>query len=208
MGLISILLIIILILISLVLFIYIFSDVFLPQKNEYSEALYKKFDLKYSDKLKNNGKVSDSAKIDFAYQMLGILDSKASALLRIDGIVLAFMALLIRGSEIASIVREKNNATEFQTCFDNIVIFMVFGLLMLSMLFSLYVVKVSWDFLGYVDLSNKNNPNKFKTECEKLGNEIYLRQAAYRLSWWMSLVSFFLIGYVISLSRYRIGNFL
>lgn len=195
------------VLIFLIIIIFILIDSFKVNNSEYAHQLYKKYELKNS--IKNSHSIfTDSDKVDFAYQMLGILDSKASALLRIDGIVLAFMALLIRSTEINGVAEAKKFSSSIEVCFDNFLIYLIFGLLMFSMLFSLYVVRVSWDFLGHVDLKNSDSTDCLQVECEKLGMEIFYRQIAYRMSWTMSLFSFLLIGYVISFSRLQIGNFL
>lgn len=194
--------------IFVIISVFILFDSFYEKKYKYADELYEKYELKNSIKNSSVTTFTDSDKVDFAYQMLGILDSKASALLRIDGIVLAFMALLIRSTEISGVSEAKYMSSNLEIWFDNALIYLIFGLLMLSMLFSLYVVRISWDFLGHVHLKDRHNDDCLKLECDKLGMEIYYRQIAYRLSWTMSLLSFFLIGYVISYSRLQIGNFL
>ncbi len=107
------------------------------------------------------------------YYLLDILDTKTSALLTFNSVVLAVLALA---------------AGRQGTGTSNIVWFgMLLALFACLLCFS--VVGVKWHFLDYrVDLG---------TECEDLARVVDSRTAKYKVSWALSALSMAVLGWSI-----------
>jgi hypothetical protein len=121
---------------------------------------------------------SDSPKtiLDEIYKFLGILDSKASALMRYNGIILAVIALMVRQS------RTMPSVTYY-----------IVALTIASILACLLVVGIFWRFLGWVKPTGANDTEKFGTELDLIRRVLILRELAYQLAWWASAVVLFML---------------
>lgn len=108
--------------------------------------------------------------LDEIYKFLGILDSKASALMRYNGIILAVIALMARTS---------NQQLPHVTY---LIVLLTIGSIMACLL----VVGVYWRFLEWVDPTNVND--KFSAELDLIRRVLILREACYQLAWWCSAV--------------------
>jgi len=112
------------------------------------------------------GDQADSKKVlDEIYKLLGILDSKASALMRYNGIILAVLALMLKNTPL-----------------PHVTIYIVV-MTIASILACLLVVGVYWRFLEWVDPSAGD---KLAHELALLRRVLVLREAAYQIAWWMS----------------------
>jgi hypothetical protein len=124
------------------------------------------------------GQASSKKILDEIYRFLGILDSKASALMRYNGIILAVIALMERS-------RQELPGTVY-----SIVIMTI-----CSILACLLVVGVYWRFLEWVDPTAND---KLADELAVLRRVLILREAAYQLAWWLSagVLIIFLVHFV------------
>jgi hypothetical protein len=105
--------------------------------------------------------------LDEIYKFLGILDSKASALMRYNGIILAVIALMVRtGQPLPGVASS--------------IVLMTVG----SILACLLVVGVYWRFLEWID--PQAGAHKMSTELDMLRRVLILREAAYQVAWWLS----------------------
>lgn len=115
----------------------------------------------------NAFKVVDSKDVLFTlYNMLNVLDSKTSSLLRFNGILIAVVAILLRdvGSRYIEIAY---------------VVLMLVSLL--SCLIGFFVVKMGWPFLG-----KSRDPND---ELAALAKAVDARTEAYQWAWTFSGIS-------------------
>ena len=122
--------------------------------------------------------------IDWTYSVLTILDSKASALMRLNGVLIAAAAFLLGlfGREGGTILSTTNR--------DSVIIATSAFLSAVSIFLCLFVVNVSWNFLGKV---SKKSPFNFAEEIESLDKTGTRRQYAYRAAWiisWVASVEF------------------
>ncbi len=109
--------------------------------------------------------------LDEIYKFLGILDAKASALMRYNSIILAVIALMAKG--------EPPHVTVY-----------IVVMTIISILACLLVVGVYWRFLEWV---NPDAPtNKLADELAIIRRVLIMREAAYQLAWWMSAAVLFL----------------
>ncbi len=106
--------------------------------------------------------------LDEIYKFLGILDSKASALMRYNSIILAVLALMERGTSAK---------------LPHVTIYIVV-MTIVSILACLLVVGVYWRFLEWVDPDAREN---LSGELDALRRALVMREAAYQIAWWMSL---------------------
>lgn len=100
------------------------------------------------------------------YGCLSILDGKASALMRFNGIILAVIALMIKSSQ------------ELPT-----VAYVIMYMTLASILSCLVVVGVFWRFYEFVD---PDDANSLERELGMLRRVLVLREAAYQLAWWLA----------------------
>jgi hypothetical protein len=112
------------------------------------------------------------------YFVLTVLDSKASALMRLNGVVLA--AALVGIS--AHFFQIKTWAFEL-TALPSLI----------SMILCLQVVAVDWPFLGYATVSDENA--NFGVEISELRKVRWFREYVYRTAWYFSLLSALIFTY-------------
>jgi hypothetical protein len=111
--------------------------------------------------------------LDQIYTLLNILDSKASALMRYNGIILAVLALLLGRGAIQALPAG-HAASAY--------IWIVY-LTLASILACLLVVGVYWRFFEFV-----RPPNDFAEELSTLRRVLLLREAAYQIAWWLAVI--------------------
>lgn len=146
------------------------------------------------DKLKSNY----SSISEFIFDLLGIADSKSSSLLGFNGILLAFLALLLQ-SENIKIEELKHD------CLLLTIVFSIFVSLTLSILVCLFVAGIFWRFHGLV-VPNSYDPGTevdAVEEIEMLTRVLLMRERLYQLSWMLSLLSVFLIWALVLLRYFK-----
>ncbi|MFD2183759.1 hypothetical protein [Rhodoplanes azumiensis] len=135
-----------------------------------------------------SGKLKQQTTIDEIYKLLNILDSKASALMRYNGIILAVITF----------------STHAGQPFSKLVYAIVF--LTLASIFScLMVVGVFWNLLSYIepakftdDAAPIEGSGDLTKEANSLRKLLLLRETAYQTAWWSALlVSLLLAVYFI-----------
>jgi hypothetical protein len=111
-------------------------------------------------------------KISAIYTVLSVLDTKSSALMRLDGVVLAaaFVGVTAKLYEIKSF----GFATTAFPC-------------MISMIICLTIVGVDWPFLGNV--AKVNGELSFDKELTALRKVRRFREYGYRTAWCFALIS-------------------
>lgn len=119
--------------------------------------------------------------VEWLYGLLSVLDSKASALMRLNGIVLAAAAFLLGPGQGAgaSISQET--------------VMWIAALSSVSIAFCLLVVSVDWRFLGCVRESG--NSLDYTDELNNLERVSLLRQQVYRAAWLVSFIASILFVY-------------
>ena len=118
-----------------------------------------------------NSDTSATKEIKFIYSILGYLDSKASALMRFDGIILAVLAIVAQNSS-----------------FNTAAISAVVALLILSSIACcVLVIDVSWPFLSIA--RPENGKNNDSAEVQELQKVLYFRERAYRWAWGLSALA-------------------
>jgi len=115
--------------------------------------------------------------LDEIYRFLGILDSKASALMRYNGIILAVIALM---------VRQRQDMPD--------IMYYIVGLTIASILACLLVVGIFWRFLEWVNPTGANAEDKLGTELDMIRRVLILREVAYQLAWWASAAVLFMLA--------------
>jgi hypothetical protein len=125
------------------------------------------FDTKQNN-LNESQNLDAKKTIEAIYPILTVLDQKASALMRLDGVVLAaaFVGVAARVYNFKSVV------------FGGIAI-----PCMLSMILCLLVVSVDWPFLGYA------KKDDFSEEIAALRRVRYFRECAFRWAWSFAFIS-------------------
>ncbi|MGD9540168.1 hypothetical protein [Methylocystis sp.] len=119
-----------------------------------------------------SGGLSNRELLDKLYFFLGILDSKAAALMQYDGIILAVAGIIIQSHiENASLL----NAIKYAT-YCTIV----------SILFCLPVVGVFWRFLAFV---KPGCSDPLAVELHKIKRILKMREFAYQVAWWLAVVA-------------------
>lgn len=155
------------------------------------------------DKGKRKSTLKFDDRKEYFYEHLGILDTKASALLRFDGIILAVLALLMR-RDISTLFSDDPSLR----CWITI----EFVMIILSMFFCLLVVGLFWPFLGAAKPGKW--PFGFKAakggtkndEVDFLGKTLWLRERSYVVSWWLSLLSIGVLSYLLFGTKLGIGT--
>jgi hypothetical protein len=115
----------------------------------------------------SSGEMKESEVLDEIYKFLGILDGKASALMRYNGIVLAVIAVMVRQGQ------QLPGATYY-------IVYMTIASIMACLL----VVGVFWRFLDWVNPTAEGS--KLSTELDMIRRVLVLREAAYQIAWWLS----------------------
>jgi hypothetical protein len=122
--------------------------------------------------------------LEWLYGLLGVLDTKASALMRLNGVMLAAAAFLLNPAANSSQAMK----------------FLVAGSAVgstISIACCLLVVGVDWRFLGLVE--EKGTQLDFSQEFFHLQNVVGFRQGCFRLGWTISFLATvsFLVAIVI-----------
>lgn len=121
-------------------------------------------------------KPTNTEVLNFLYGCLGILDSKASHLMRVDALLMTIASIFL--------IQERR---------DGIYVYIQYSFLAVSLLcvgsilFSMRVISIKWDFLGRDNL---------KSELNDLEKEVKIRHRCYNWSWRLSLSSVIIIGLV------------
>jgi hypothetical protein len=115
---------------------------------------------------------SDKQIREYAYSVLGVLDSKASALMRFDAVILTMLTLIYNNiwtRGVGELVPVLMAGVAFLT--------------LASIFLCLFVVAVSWPFLGYAVPAGTTRPYGQRDELEELAKAMCFREASYMLSW-------------------------
>jgi hypothetical protein len=120
------------------------------------------------------------------YDILGVIDGKASALMTFDGIILAATSF--------SLAQPPPSMNWFT---GSVAASGAFSLL--SVIVCLAVVAIDWPFLGKV--GKESGRYEFKVEIDSLKQVMLFRQDSYRAAWFLSFASvvFFLVAYGVYL---------
>jgi hypothetical protein len=124
--------------------------------------------------------------LEWIYGLLTTLDSKASALMRLNGVMLAATTFLL-GAQSKFFVLTKS---------DVFAIAVTGSTSALSIVLCLFVVAVKWPFLGHA-VSSYGYVD-FEPEFRSLQDEASRRQKIYRIAWGVSVAGglFFLVDFV------------
>jgi hypothetical protein len=114
--------------------------------------------------------------LDEIYKFLGILDTKASALMRYNGIILAVITLM---------VRQRGDMPH--------ITYYIIALTIASILACLLVVGIFWRFLEWVKPNGADDAEKLDTELDMIRRVLILREAAYQIAWWASAAVLFML---------------
>lgn len=124
-------------------------------------------------------KIPPGEAVDWIYAVLNTLDTKASALMRLNGVLIAaaaFMLGLFRRDTILA-----------TSGFDAVAVVVAALLSAISMTLCLLVVNVGWHFLG---LSRRRGTKyAFGDEITALSNAMTFRQKAYMAAWKVSVIA-------------------
>lgn len=126
-------------------------------------------------RLKNSEKT-----VEWLYSLLTVLDAKASALMRLNGVMLAAAAFLLSAD------REKFAVISFIRVAPELTLWIA-ALSSVSIALCLLVVSVDWQFLGCVRETEKRLD--FTDEFINLERVSLFRQYVYRFAWLISLVA-------------------
>ena len=132
-----------------------------------------------ADACEGTASVKPDEALKWIYELLSAMDSKASALMRLNGVMLAAAAFLLSAQGAGTVLHAAK--------WDQVAVAATAALSALSILLCLYVVNVSWYFLGRV--SDSGGKMDYTTEFKSLQNTAKLRQMVYRLAWKVSLVA-------------------
>jgi hypothetical protein len=119
--------------------------------------------------------VNAKARVDMLYQILTVLDSKATGLLTVDALL---GAILVGVLALPSNYPIKQHVQDWGIWTSLI-------LTLLSAFLCLLVVRVRWSFLGRV------NGKDFRDEIKWLANVVYDRTHYYWWAWWLALFGLF-----------------
>jgi hypothetical protein len=122
-----------------------------------------------------DGVISKEA-LDWIYELLSALDSKASALMRLNGVMLAAAAFLLSAQPVLKITK-----------WDFVLIVATAAASAFSILLCLMVVNVQWYFLGRV--TDAGGKLDYTEEFEMLQSVGYRRQTHYRIAWQVSRIA-------------------
>lgn len=129
-------------------------------------------------------------KADEIYKVMSILDSKASALMRFSSVLLAAATFLLKKTTDPKVPDPLAGIDLGAQDFKWVALF-----LFLSIIFCIPVIGVDWKFLGYIDLANKDAA----AEINNLQITFQARQRYYQISWFLTLISIFLLFYLVFL---------
>ncbi len=128
------------------------------------------------------------------YSLLGVLDSKANGLLRVNSLN-SVLGLL--GTKIAA------TAAAVPANLPGFIALVAVVLFIISSVQCMMIVKVDWRF--YEHVSELNTPNAhqgFRDEIIKLAEVADQRTISYRWAWWLTLA-----GYLPMVVAYMIASF-
>jgi hypothetical protein len=109
--------------------------------------------------------------VEWLYSVLSVLDAKASALMRLNGVMLAAAAFLLN----------------LDVSYLELVLWGIAALSSISIALCLLVVSVDWPFLGLVRQTGENLD--FTDEVDNLERVSVFRQTIYRISWITSSIA-------------------
>jgi len=115
--------------------------------------------------------------IDRFYQILTVLDTKATGLLTIDALVAAIL--------LGVLALSPTNTVKIYV--PDCAIWYALAAIILSAFLCMLIVRISWAFLGKV------NEKDFKTEIECLARVAHDRTWFYRCAWWLVLFGIFAV---------------
>jgi hypothetical protein len=141
--------------------------------------LAKRFALKNAPALA--GQPSPDEAVAWIYTVLSTLDSKASALMRLNGVLIAAAAFLL------GLFQRQGGTILSTTKFDAILIVWSALLSALSIALCLLVVSVRWHFLDKAKAHGATFD--FGDEIEALEGESTWRQKVYRGAWLISAIA-------------------
>lgn len=144
-----------------------------------SEYLDKRFDLKHATAKAGSWNPDDA--VSWIYAVLSTLDTKASALMRLNGVLIAAAAFLL------GLFQRQGGTILSTTKFDAIVIVWSALLSALSIALCLVVVNVKWKFLAKA--KKAGTTYTFDDEIEALTKESTSRQGIYQCAWWISAIA-------------------
>jgi hypothetical protein len=134
--------------------------------------------------------------VEWLYVVLSALDGKASALMRLNGVMLAAAAFLLKSGEGMSIGSSFNHISVE-------LILSIAALSAISIALCLLVVSVDWPFLGLVHETGARLD--FTDEVNNLERVSVFRQCVYQVAWMVSLVatSLFVFAFVSQIVPWR-----
>ncbi|MFD2183382.1 hypothetical protein [Rhodoplanes azumiensis] len=121
---------------------------------------------------KLGGKADKRVILEEIYRLLGILDTKASALMRYNGVILAVATLMIRPGPVPPAAPPPY-------------IQPIIYLTLFSILLCLFVVGVFWRFLDFVD-PHAAAEAQIDHELDMIRRVLVLREGFYQLAWLLS----------------------
>jgi hypothetical protein len=133
--------------------------------------------------LTDNEAVAAREVVEWMYGVLTILDAKASALMRLNGVLIAAAAFML------GVFRRPGGSILSTTNWDAAVIVSLASASAFSIFCCLLVVNISWPFLGKVAKNHNSKTFDFADEIDSLDKASRFRQNAYQLAWWISSVA-------------------
>ncbi|SDZ71401.1 hypothetical protein SAMN05518854_117133 [Variovorax sp. YR266] len=118
--------------------------------------------------------------VAWIYGILTMLDTKASALMRLNGVLIAAATFLL--AQFAS-----PHSLMLGGRVQAVLVVVAALLSAISITLCLFVVNVGWPFLGKAEISGATV--KFSEEICALSKTMNRRQLCYRSAWWVSLVA-------------------
>jgi hypothetical protein len=150
-----------------------------------------KFDIGDGEGTSERRSVSADNAVKWLYDVLSTLDSKASALMRLNGVLIAAAAFLL------GVVGREGTTILATGPFDSRLIIVCALLSAVSIFSCLFVVNVSWPFLGRTTVSDKGFT--CVDEVTSLDKACTFRRRMYRIGWWISLVAS--LGFLVEFAR-------
>jgi hypothetical protein len=127
-------------------------------------------------------KITADRVVDWIYTVLSTLDSKASALMRLNGVLIAAAAFLL------GLFGRQGTSILATTHWDALLIMGCALLSATSIGFCLFVVNVSWSFLGRMQAASDGTVT-CSDELLWLERARSFRQRMYRVAWWISFIA-------------------
>jgi hypothetical protein len=118
--------------------------------------------------------------VKWIYEILTVLDAKASALMRLNGVLIAAAAFFL--AQLGASARLVLSGGIHPS-----LVVIAALLSAISIACCLFVVNVSWPFLGKATI--QGTTWVFENEIAALSKTMHHRQNAYRAAWWVSLIA-------------------